>query len=59
MNLGVELLFTRALGFVPPWDVAEVKLDTDRRRMHQCLLECIEKFCRRRFAGFSQSHFIF
>ena len=33
MSVGVESLFTQALGLVPPWDVADVKLDTDRRRI--------------------------
>lgn len=33
MSVGVESLFTQALGLVPPWDVSEVKLDTGRRRI--------------------------
>ena len=33
MSVGVESLFTSALGLVPPWEVAEVKLDTARQRI--------------------------
>ena len=33
MNIGVEALFTSALGLVPPWDVDKVDLDTARRRI--------------------------
>ena len=33
MNVGVEGLFTSALGLVPPWEVAKVELDTARRRI--------------------------
>lgn len=33
MSVGVESLFTRALGLVPPWEVAELKLDTARQRI--------------------------
>lgn len=33
MNVGVEALFTSALGLVPPWEVEKVELDTARRRI--------------------------
>ncbi len=33
MNIGVEALFTSALGLVPPWEVQDVKLDTARKRI--------------------------
>jgi transposase len=33
MNMGVEALFTGALGLVEPWAVAKVDLDTARRRI--------------------------
>ena len=33
MNVGVEALFTSALGLVAPWDVERVELDTTRRRI--------------------------
>ena len=33
MSVGVEGLFTSALGLVPPWEVAKVDLDTGRRRI--------------------------
>ena len=33
MGVGVEALFTSALGLVPPWLVADVKLDTAKRRI--------------------------
>ena len=33
MNVGIEALFTSALGLVPPWEVAKVDLDTTRRRI--------------------------
>lgn len=33
MNVGVEGLFTSALGLVPPWEVDKVELDTARRRI--------------------------
>ena len=33
MNVGVEALFTSALGLVPPWEVEKVDLDTARRRI--------------------------
>ena len=33
MNVGVEALFTSALGLVPPWEVEKVDLDTTRRRI--------------------------
>ena len=33
MNVGIEVLFTSALGFQPPWVVEDVKLDTPKRRI--------------------------
>ncbi len=33
MNVGIETLFTGALGLVAPWEVAKVDLDTNRRRI--------------------------
>lgn len=33
MSIGVESLFTAALGLRPPWSVSDVKLDTGRRRI--------------------------
>ena len=33
MNVGVEALFTSALGLVAPWEVEKVDLDTARRRI--------------------------
>ena len=33
MSVGIESLFTSALGLVPPWEVAKVDLDTARRRI--------------------------
>jgi len=33
LNIGVEALFTSALGLVPPWEVQDVKLDTARKRI--------------------------
>jgi len=33
LSIGVEALFTSALGLVPPWEVQEVKLDTARKRI--------------------------
>jgi hypothetical protein len=33
MSVGVEGLFTSALGLVAPWEVAKVELDTVRRRI--------------------------
>jgi transposase len=33
MSVGIEALFTSALGLVPPWVVQDVKLDTARRRI--------------------------
>ena len=33
MSIGVESLFTSALGLVPPWQVDKVELDTARRRI--------------------------
>lgn len=33
MGVGVEALFTSALGLVPPWAVEDVKLDTVKRRI--------------------------
>ena len=33
MSVGVEALFTSALGLVPPWEVEKVDLDTERRRI--------------------------
>lgn len=33
MKVGVEALFTSALGLVPPWEVEKVDLDTARRRI--------------------------
>jgi transposase len=33
MSVGVEALFTSALGLVPPWVVQDVKLDTVKRRI--------------------------
>ena len=33
MNIGVESLFTQALGLVSPWEVADVQLDTVKRRI--------------------------
>ena len=35
MSVGVESLFTFALGLVAPWAVAKVELDTVRRRAAQ------------------------
>ncbi len=33
MNVGIEALFTSALGLQPPWVVEDVKLDTAKRRI--------------------------
>ena len=33
MSVGVETLFTSALGLVAPWEVAKVDLDTAKRRI--------------------------
>ena len=33
MNVGIESLFTSALGLVPPWQVGKVELETVRRRI--------------------------
>ena len=33
MSVGIEGLFTNALGLVPPWEVDKVELDTARRRI--------------------------
>lgn len=33
MSVGVEALFTSALGLIPPWEVDKVDLDTARRRI--------------------------
>lgn len=33
MNIGVEALFTSALGLVPPWEVQDVQLDAVRKRI--------------------------
>ena len=33
MSVGIEGLFTSALGLVPPWEVGKVELDTARRRI--------------------------
>ena len=33
MSVGIEALFTSALGLVPPWEVEKVDLDTERRRI--------------------------
>ena len=33
MSVGVEALFTSALGLQPPWVVEDVKLDTVKRRI--------------------------
>ena len=33
MSVGIEGLFTSALGLVPPWEVEKVELDTTRRRI--------------------------
>ena len=33
MSVGVEALFTSALGLQPPWVVQDVKLDTAKRRI--------------------------
>ena len=33
MSVGVEALFTSALGLQPPWVVQDVKLDTTKRRI--------------------------
>ena len=33
MNVGIEVLFTNALGLQPPWVVEDVKLDTAKRRI--------------------------
>ena len=33
MRVGVEALFTSALGLVPPWEVDKVERDTARRRI--------------------------
>ena len=33
MSVGIEGLFTSALGLVPPWEVDKVELDTARRRI--------------------------
>jgi len=33
VNVGIEVLFTSALGFQPPWVVEDVKLDTPKRRI--------------------------
>ena len=33
MSVGIESLFTSALGLVPPWQVDKVELDIARRRI--------------------------
>jgi len=33
VSVGVEALFTSALGLVAPWEVAKVDLDTAKRRI--------------------------
>ena len=33
MTIATEKLFTQALGMIPPWEVADVKLDTEKRRI--------------------------
>jgi surfactin synthase thioesterase subunit len=33
VSVGIEALFTSALGLVPPWEVAKVELDTAQRRI--------------------------
>lgn len=33
MSVGVEALFTSALGLVAPWEVVKVDLDTAKRRI--------------------------
>jgi transposase len=33
MSVGIEALFTSALGLQEPWSVQDVKLDTSRRRI--------------------------
>ena len=33
MGVGIEALFTSALGLVPPWEVDKVELDTTRWRI--------------------------
>ena len=33
MSVGIEGLFTSALGLVAPWEVGKVELDTARRRI--------------------------
>ena len=46
MNVGIEALFTSALGLQPPWAVEEVKLDPAKRRIdfevrcHAARLDC-------------------
>ena len=35
VNVGIESLFTSALGLVPPWQVEKVELDTCRRLYHE------------------------
>lgn len=39
MSVGVEALFTSALGLQPPWAVQDVKLDTVQRRI-DCQITC-------------------
>lgn len=34
MSVGIEALFTSALGLQPPWVVEDVKLDTATRSAH-------------------------
>jgi hypothetical protein len=46
VNVGIEALFTSALGLQPPWAVEEVKLDPAKRRIdfevrcHAARLDC-------------------
>jgi len=42
MGVGIESLFTTALGLVAPWEVAKVELDTGRRRI-DFALRCTAK----------------
>ena len=34
LSIGMETLFTTALGLQAPWEVSEFKLDTVARRIH-------------------------
>ena len=36
MGVGIESLFTSALGLQAPWSVKKVELDTTRRRIDCC-----------------------